>query len=202
MSPSFLWCATRSAQRPPRPPRSPETASAWVLLILLLVPTASLAQEGTATLSGRVLDVTDGAPVSFVSVLLENADSGERLTGTLTGEDGRFLVQGLPPGEYRVSLSFPGFYAAETDLLVGELNQSFDLGDVRLVRLEDFSEEITVTAEAIRAAGLDTQVFQLGDGPAQSTGSLLDAMKNLPGVTVDQDGRVSLRGSDQVAILN
>ena len=103
----------RSAQRPPRPPRSPETASAWVLLILLLVPTASLAQEGTATLSGRVLDVTDGAPVSFVSVLLENADSGERLTGTLTGEDGRFLVQGLPPGEYRVSLSFPGFYAAE-----------------------------------------------------------------------------------------
>ena len=201
MSPSFFWCITRSAKRPPRPPRSPATASTWVLLILLLAPVASLAQEETATLSGRILDVTDGSPIGFVSVLVENADSGERLTGTLTGEDGRFLVQGLPTGEYRVSISFPGFYPAETDLLVGELNQSFDLGDVRLVRLEDFSEEITVTAEAIRAAGLDTQVFQLDDGPIQSTGSLLDAMKNLPGVTVDQEGKVSLRGSDQVAIL-
>ena len=62
-------------------------------------------------------------------------------------------------------------------------------------------ETITVTADAIRAAGLDTQVFQLDEGPTQSTGSLLDAMKSLPGVAVDQDGRVSLRGSDRVAIL-
>ena len=96
---------------------------------------------------------------------------------------------------------FPGFLTAEADFLVGELNQAYDLGDIQLVRLESFEDQITVTAEAIRAAGLDTQVFQLDDGPAQTTGSLLDAMKNLPGVTVDQDGRVSLRGSDRVAIL-
>ena len=44
-------------------------------------------------------------------------------------------------------------------------------------------------------------MFRLDEGPTQSTGSLLDAMKNLPSVTVDQDGKVSLRGSDQVAIL-
>ena len=62
-------------------------------------------------------------------------------------------------------------------------------------------EEITVTAEAIQTAGIDTQVFRLDEGAAQSTGTLLDAMRNLPGVTVDQEGRVSLRGSDQVAIL-
>ena len=49
--------------------------------------------------------------------------------------------------------------------------------------------------------GVDTQVFRLDEGPTLSTGSLLDAMKNLPGVTVDQEGMVSLRGSDRVAIL-
>ncbi len=173
----------------------------WATLILLLMPAASWAQEETATLSGRVLDLADGAPIGFASVVVEHAGSGERLTGTLTGENGRFLVQGLAPAEYTIWASFPGFLPAETDLLVGELNQSYDLGDIRLVRLESFEEEITVTAEAIRAAGLDTRVFRLDHGPAQSTGSLLDAMKSLPGVTVDQEGRVSLRGSDQVAIL-
>ncbi len=176
-------------------------APALALFALLVFPAVSLAQEGTATLSGRVLDLIDGSPVGFVSVVVEEADSGERLTGTLTGEDGRFLVQGLAPGQYRISTSFPGYLPAVADLLVGELNQSYDLGDIRLPRLENFAEEITVTAEAIRAAGLDTRVFRLDDGPTQSTGSLLDAMKNLPGVTVDQDGQVSLRGSDQVAIL-
>ena len=172
-----------------------------VLLILLLVPAAAPAQEDAATLSGRVVDVADGSSVGFASVVVESADSGERVTGTLTGEDGRFLVQGLPPAAYKISASFPGFLTAETDVLVGELNQSYDLGDIQLNRLQSFEDEITVTAEAIRATGLDTQVFQLDDGPTQSTGSLLDAMKSLPGVTVDQEGKVSLRGSDRVAIL-
>ena len=172
-----------------------------VLLLLLVSPALVLAQEGMATLSGRVLDLANDSPIGFVSVVVENVDSGERLTGTLTDEDGRFLVQGLLPGSYRISTAYPGFEPAAADLLVGELNQSYDLGEIRLIRLESFAEEVTVTAEAIRAAALDSRVFQLDESPTLSTGSLLDAMKNLPGVTVDQEGRVSLRGSDQVAIL-
>ena len=111
MSPSCLPCTARSA-RPRGPARSPKTASWWVLLILLLAllaPVASLAQEETATLSGRVLDATDDAPVGFASVVVENADSGERLTGTLTGEDGRFLVQGLAGNRTRSARHDPSF---------------------------------------------------------------------------------------------
>ena len=154
-------------------------------------------------LSGRVLDVTDDAPIAFATVVVEHLESGTTVSGTLAGEDGRFIVQGLPPGAYGIHLSFVGFYPVQTDVLVSELNQSYNLGDIRLARLEGFEEEITVTAETLRAraAGIDTQLFRLDEGPTQSTGSLLDAMRGLPGVTVDQDGRVLLRGSDRVAIL-
>src|SRR5688500_15246048 len=171
-----------------------------LMLLLLLLPEGALAQ-GTAVLSGRALDVTDGSPIGFASVVVENAGSGQTLSGALTAENGRFVVQGLAPGTYKIRITFPGFYEAEADVLVSPLNQSYDLGDIRLPRLETFKEEITVTAEAIRAEGIDTQVFRLDEGPTQSTGTLLDALKNLPGVTVDEEGRVSLRGSDRVAIL-
>ena len=107
------------------------------LVILLLVQATSLGQVGT-TLAGRVLDGADGAAVGFASVVVEQVESGEMLTGTLTGEDGRFLVQGLAPGEYKIWTSFPGFVTAEADFLVGELNQTYDLGDIHLVRLESF----------------------------------------------------------------
>ena len=170
-----------------------------LLLVPLLLPSPSLAQEG-AVLSGRALDDVNGSPIGFATVVVENAESGEALSGTLAGEDGRFVVRGLAPREYTIRTSFPGFRPAESDVLVSELNQSYDLGDIRLVPLLDL-EEITVTADAIQTAGIDTQVFRLDEGATQSTGSLLDAMRNLPGVTVDQEGRVSLRGSDQVAIL-
>ena len=166
---------------------------------LFFLPVTALAQEG-ATLAGRALDDANNSAIGFATVVVEEAESGETLSGTLAGEDGRFVVEGLPPGEYVISTSFPGFYPAEVSVLVSELNQSYDLGEIRLLRLLDV-EEITARAEAVRAAGIDTQVFRLDEGPAQSTGSLLDAMRNLPGVTIDQEGRVSLRGSDQVAIL-
>ena len=174
--------------------------SLYLLLILLLLPASALAQEGKAVLAGRALNGTDGSPIGFATVVVENAESGEPLSGTIAREDGRFTVQGLVPGEYRIHTSFPGFYPAEAYVLVSELNPSYDLGDIRLVP-QVLAQEITVTAEAIRLAGIDTEVFRLDEGPTQSTGSLLDAMKNIPGVTVDQEGRVSLRGSDQVAIL-
>ena len=200
MSLRFLTCVAHCANSSP-PARSPKKTRLWVFLILLLLPEAPLGQEGTATLSGRVLNRTDGSPIGFASVIVEHAHSGDELTGVLTSEDGHFLVQGLAPAEYRIWTSFPGFHPVAHELVVGELNQSYDLGDIPLDRLEGFEEEITVTAEATRAAVVDSRVFRLDDGPTQSTGSLLDAMKNLPGVTVDQDGRVSLRGSDRVAIL-
>jgi hypothetical protein len=49
--------------------------------------------------------------------------------------------------------------------------------------------QVTVTAEAMRAEGIDTQVVRLDEGPPQSTGTVLDALKNVPGATVDQDGK-------------
>lgn len=168
-------------------------------VIVLLAPAPSAAQDGTGVLSGRIVDAAGGAPIGFASVLLER--SGADQPGTLSAENGRFVVRGLPPGIYKVHISFPGYHPVATDLVVSRLNQSYDLGDVRLERLEGFRESVIVTAETLRAQGIDTQTFRLDAGPTAATGTLLDALKTLPGVTVDQEGKVSLRGSDRVAIL-
>ncbi len=174
-----------------------------VFTIFLSLP-ALVCAQGTAILSGRVLDMQGDAPIGFATIAVESptaAAGSPPIGGALAGENGRFVIQGLSPGQYRVRITFPGFLEAEADVVVSPLNQTYDLGDIRLPRIKGFEERITVTAETIRAAGLDTQVFSVGDGPIQSTGTMLDALKNVPGVTVDQEGKVSLRGSDKVAIL-
>src|SRR5687768_12295449 len=173
---------------------------ALILIAILLVPVAASAQ-GTAVLSGRVLDAGDETPVGFATVVVENATNGTTLSGAIAGADGRFVLQGLAPGQYKTRVTFPGFLQAEADVLVSPLNPTYDLGDIRLPRIGGFKDEVTVTADAIRLAGIDTQVFRMDDGPSQSTGTILDAMRNLPGVAIDEEGQVSLRGSDKVAIL-
>jgi hypothetical protein len=172
----------------------------FFLLILVSLPSDIFAQ-GNATVAGRVLDQASATPVGYATVLIENAATGASLSGAIAGEDGRFIVQGLAPGTYRFRVTFPGFLEADTEVLVSPLNNTYDLGDLRLPRIEGYKEDVTVTAETIRLAGIDTQVFRMDDGPSQSTGTILDAMRNLPGVAIDEEGQVSLRGSDKVAIL-
>jgi Outer membrane protein beta-barrel family/Carboxypeptidase regulatory-like domain/TonB-dependent Receptor Plug Domain len=173
---------------------------AAVLLLSLFCAEAPAQEE--ASVSGRVVDGRTRQPLAFVTVTLTTDPDGDAVTGALTDEDGRFVVAGLAQGRYTVGTSFVGYRPSETPLLVGTLNDVFDLGDITLEPSADALEEVVATArQEILEATLDRRIFSLDDTFAQATGSLLDAMRGLPGVTVDQEGKVLLRGSDRVAIL-
>jgi hypothetical protein len=170
------------------------------LFFLLLVPVvAAASQQNLAVLSGRVLDGDDAA-LPRAAVVLEIAASGQPAFAAVAGPDGRFVIRGVPPAAYTLRIAFPGFQPSVSDIVVSELNSSYEIGDVRLT-LEGFAETVTVAGTAERAAGVDTQVYRLTGAASQSTGSVLDALKGLPGITVDQEGTITLRGSDRVAIL-
>jgi len=194
---------SRRARNPHRTTRL--VGSTWALALLLALaaspPAPVRAQSSPAVVAGRVLAAADGAPLPYASIVVEHAATTAQVTGTLTTENGRFVVPGLAPGTYRVHITVPGHQPAVADLVVTPLNAAYDLGEIRLPRLESFEEEVDVAGNASRAQGVDSQVFRLDDGPTTSTGTLLDALKNLPGITVDQEGRVLLRGSDRVAIV-
>ena len=164
----------------------------------LLCPEVVFAQG--ATVAGRTVDSTSRAPIASVTIVLVNAASGDTLSGTLTRADGRFLLRGLRAGRYTITTRFPGLSPVERSLLVSELNLSYDLGDILVGRMQSLAG-VAVTADAIRIGGANSELHRFGEGATPTTGSVLDAMKSVPGVTVDQDGKILLRGSDRVAVL-
>ena len=169
------------------------------LVLLGLICGAAHAQDDV-TVAGRVLDSTTGQPVPFATITMLR--EGRAVGGELADEAGRFVIEGLERGSYTVHVGFVGYTAAETPLLVGERNDNYDLGDLALVRAEGVTDEVIVTAQRqVLEANLDRRVFNLGEDLARASGSVLDAMRGLPGVTVSQEGQIQLRGSDRVAIL-
>ena len=168
------------------------------------LPMWCLAQDvpGEATVSGRVIDRNTRQPAPFVTVTVTDAASGATVTGALTDDSGRFVVSGLAEGRYVITSTFLGYLPVEADILIGDKNDIFNIGDIELVSASRDLEEVVVSArQEILEASLDRRVFSLEDIIAQGSGSLLDAMRGLPGITVEQDGKVLLRGSDRVAIL-
>ncbi len=173
-------------------------------VLLLAISALSAAQDapGEATVSGRLIVQRTAQPVRFATVTVTSAGEDTVIAGALTDESGRFIVDGLSEGSYVLTSTFLGYQPATTGILIGDKNTIFDVGDIALVEAsEDIEELVVVAQQQIMEATLDRRVYLLEDRVAFGSGSVLDALRGLPGIAVDQEGRVQLRGSDRVAIL-
>lgn len=173
----------------------------FFVIIMLGSAYASSAQE-EATVSGRILDKETLTPLPFVTIIVNYKSDEKTVTGALSNEAGRFTMTGIAHGIYVVKCSFLGYQSVNVPLVVGEKNNIYDLGKIELATATELLDEVMVTAKKeVVSAGLDKKTFMMEDNFSQTGGTVLDAMRSLPGVTVDQEGRILLRGSDKVAIL-
>ena len=80
---------------------------------------------------------------------------------------------------------------------MGSLSEFLDLGTVTLAEKSITTEDVVIEGRSPEnSVGLEKQSFNMDQNISQSGGSLLQAMQNLPGVTIDQGGKVAMRGSD------
>lgn len=169
---------------------------------MIIILNLKLSAQGDAVISGRIFDRSDNLPLAFTTVSVTSKADGRLITGALTSEDGRFSVTGIPQGELIVRCSFIGYVTIELEVLVGRLNKSFDLGRIEMEPETANLNEIVVSANKnLIAASADRKSFDVAGNISQAGGSVLDVMRNLPGITVDQEGKLELRGSDKVTVL-
>ncbi len=159
----------------------------------------SMSQTPTVVISGIVRNSNGGQTIPYASVALKS--DGEFVTGTVTDDDGRFSLTGIKPGSYTLEISFVGYAPYTQSLFVGTRSPFLDMATIALVEDTRQLNEVVITANA-DAVGekLDKKTYTIADNISQSGGSVIEAMQNLPGVTV-QDGKVFLRGNDRVAVL-
>lgn len=161
----------------------------------------SSSAQNKVTISGIIKDNADKSSLPFVTVSLLAAKDSSFISGTVTEDDGRFTIADVSSGNYFFKLNYLGYQERWEPLLVGTLSTFLDKGTILLLADTKKLNEVVVTGnEAQVSSKMDKKTFTLGDNIAQAGSSALEAMKNLPGITV-QDGKVQLRGSDKISVL-
>ncbi len=171
-------------------------------LALFFVPVFALAQS-SVSISGLTRHGKSKAPISYVSILIKTKKDSSFVGGTITNEEGRFTLSGIKSGTYLMEALLGGYVKHQQEIIVGTLSAYLDLGNIELFENVNKLTDVIVTASKQKDGvneKMDKKVFAVGNNISQAGGSVLQAMQNLPGVTV-QDGKVQLRGNDKVAIL-
>lgn len=171
-------------------------------ICFILFPCYLFAQNNSITLSGQVKDSKDKSTLPYVNIFLKRAADSSLVQGTISNEDGRFTLSGIQGGNYLLEVTYMGYKVFRTEQLVGNLSPFLDLGVVELQQDARVLSEVVVTSTIDDGVSdkMDKKVFTLSNNVSQAGGSVLQAMQNLPGITV-QDGKVQLRGNDKIAVL-
>ena len=173
-----------------------------IFSLLLQSVLVSQAQSPAVTLSGIVKGKADKAALPFVNIVLKTGSDSAFITGTVSNEKGRFTLSNIKSGNYILQISYTGFTQKSQPVLVGSLSAFLDLGTIELLQDAKQLQEVVVSSKPGDVSNkMDKKTFSVAANISQNGGSVLQVLKNLPGVTTSQDGKVELRGSDKVALL-
>ncbi len=161
------------------------------------------APQSPFSIKGRIVDAVTNEPIEYATISVFKMPDSTLVTGTSAGAKGIFSVDGIQPGNYTVSYSFIGYKTGfVSKIALSKLNKTVDLGELKLEVKSSELDAVTVTGEkGMMLNKIDRKVFTIDKSITGQTGSVTDALQNIPSVAVDVDGNISLRGSENVIIL-
>jgi hypothetical protein len=166
--------------------------------LLALFFTFFLIAQNTTIAKGKVLEQGTNYPLEYATVSFIDA-FGKTVTGGITDLDGNFSIE-IPVGTYSVKYEFISYKSVEKPNQ--NLQKNSTLPTAYLSLDSQSLDEVIIRAETTEVQiRLDKKVYNIGKDLTTSGATVGDALSNVPSVTVDVDGAISLRGNENVRIL-
>ena len=158
--------------------------------------------HSAGTVMGTIVDANN-VPLQYASVNVKSVADSTTVQYGLTDEMGKFILEGIPFGNYFVEIQYVGYQKSTSPAF--EISKNNAVYRIPKYKMTDKLTEIG--AVVIRAqkdalqTNLDKTVYNVESNINASGASAVEVLEEIPSVQVDIEGNVSLRGSENVTIL-
>jgi len=172
----------------------------FLLLLCFLMCRPAFGQSDSA-INGTVI-AENGQPVAFASVALHDVE-GKGIKGTLTDSLGRFSFLALQQGKYRLKISNMGYITHQTEMI--QLTVQRRIMVLRQLKLMEDAQHlgsvnISVQKKVIEQ-GIDKMTINVENSILSEGNTALELLQRAPGVKVDDEGKISLKGRAGVNVM-
>ena len=172
-----------------------------IILILAVTLNGIFAQAQTTAVKGKVIDKNAIAVVA-ASVSLLNAKDSSIVKTIVTDEAGNYLIESKTGGNFVISATAVGHQKAYSPAFVIFENNISVLNNISLVPEEKTLDNVSVVAKkAFIERKLDKTVINVEASITSAGSTAMEVLEKSPGVSVDKDGKISLKGKQGVIIL-
>ncbi len=175
-----------------------------VITVALIFPQRKPGEERRmgGTVKGIIIDALSGNPIEYSNILLLNANDSSMVNGTITNPNGSFLIEKIRPGKYYLEIKFMGYNNRKTEIEISRDSRNHDLGELKLEPVVVNLGDVLIEGERSPVSyQVDKKVIDVSQIQTVISGNATDVLENVPSVTVDVEGNVSLRGSSNFTVL-
>ncbi len=179
-----------------------------ILFYLILIPLCINAQpqrgygNSGGVITGTVIDSASKAPIEYANIVVLSLKDTSVITGTVSNSEGKFNVQKVPFGRYFLDVRFIGFKDRRFTIGLSSQKKEIDLGTIKLKSTAFNLENVVVEgARNPVTYQIDKKVINVDQLGTTISGNAAEVLENVPSVSVDIEGNVSLRGSTNFTVL-
>lgn len=173
-----------------------------IFILSFFIPFLAFGQRPATqnvVISGKVVDELSKQPLEYATIILQNVQKTDQITGGITNQKGEYNIQ-VPAGNYNIRIEFISFKTFE--IKNKKITENTNLGTTKLAEDVDMLAGVELRAERTSVEiKLDKKVYNVGQDLMVKGGTISDVLDNVPSVSVDIEGNVSLRGNENVRIL-
>ncbi|MEC5143753.1 outer membrane beta-barrel protein [Chitinophaga sp. 212800010-3] len=176
-----------------------------VLGVLLCLTTSAFAQQNKSTgkISLKITD-NDGKPLPFTTVMVKKAQDSSLVKGDVTTVEGAYTFEKIANGHYFVQASQVGYTTSFSPAFsIDAAHPSVSLGTIKLPTLGKNLQAVNVTAQKpfIESAAGKT-VMNIENSMAAAGNTALDLLRRAPGVQIDNNENVTLKGQSVTVMID
>lgn len=169
------------------------------LIVMLSFSAFAKAQEGGYVM-GQILDEA-GQPLEFATIkVLSKADSS-LITGVSSGEDGNYVLEKVPFGDYLLKTTFFGYTAIYDELSLSAESPFARKEPVKMSISEELAEVQIEHEVKVFETKIDKKIYNVDKDLNSKGGNGLDVLRNVPSLDVDANDVITLRGDENVNIF-
>ena len=174
------------------------------LLICLfhVIAISSFAQNKIGRITGTVTD-NSAKPLQSVSISLLKAKDSSLVKVAVSNKEGKYEFEKIATGNYLISITSVGFAKKlSNSFSITDASPTVGLETMALIPAAKSGAEVTVTAKKpFIETKIDKTVVNVDASPTSAGSSALEILEKSPGISIDNDGNISLRGKAGVIIM-
>ena len=170
------------------------------LILALICATSIYSQSASFKITGTLQSEEDKSPIESATIHLEKVSDSTVVSYTISNDKGYFSLEGKSfQKELKLYISFIGLKTYSKKIKIN--SKTLNLGTILMKPEDNILDEVVIKSRAPITIKKDTLEFNVKSFKTKKDASVEDLLKKLPGVEVDDQGKITVNGKSVNKIL-